>query len=354
MRLKMRARNPYWTCLTAFLAAFCASPAWAANVAFTPQAWPDNIKPPVSNNVVAEPAIEPQAGNALIGTEEAPEITVVATGEPSGERRIVGIEFVDSIGVRRICSGLYLDTLHVLTAKHCTCHQNDYRVTNDKDMFSPTAVWTDAVVEPSFRGGARCDKISDFNPEEGNDIAILTLKVPLRVAAETVTSACYSLVDNIRLLDVWRKARPRRISIAGFGATHEDGSSSGIRNSTNVAINSTDCATDATRSLGCVAYREMILGLRKPGEGPADSCPGDSGGPAYIVDNGEIMPVGIVSRSVNVKSASLCGGGGIYTLLGRTDIIAWLHKRLPGSGRSGCEARSAPAGGAPEQNFKIN
>ena len=85
----------------------------------------------------------------------------------------------------------------------------------------------------------------------------------------------------------------------------------------------------------------MIMGLRPSGVVLADSCPGDSGGPAYVLEARKFVPVGLVSRGVTVVSRNLCGTGGIYTLLGRDDLLAWLHKRLPDSSRTRCAAPAA-------------
>ncbi|MBX9458841.1 MAG: trypsin-like serine protease [Rhizobium sp.] len=270
-----------------------------------------------------------------------PEVTVQAAppddgpsilsldGRPSEDRRVVGIAFVDSEGFERVCSGLYLNARHVLTAKHCTCHANDYRVTGSTDMTSRRATWTAATLQPFFQAGAACLNTRDFKPAEGNDVAILTLNAPLLDDARQPVNQATSLLGDILPLDSWRATGAMRVRLVGYGSTTADGQTIGRQNDATMQINSTDCGSRAARSLGCRAYREMIIGLRRRGEPPVDSCAGDSGGPVFLPWEGREIPIGLVSRSVTGgRLGELCGQGGIYTLLGRSDLIAWLNARL--------------------------
>lgn len=256
----------------------------------------------------------------------------VTPGGVSNEAAVVGIRFRDEGGIERICSGLLLDGRHVLTAKHCTCHPNTYEVTNARDFPNDEKGWRDAVLEPGFQAGRPCRRMADMNAREGNDIAILTLSASLGAGA-----TCASLLDNILPLPRWWALKQGGVTIAGYGATEPDGTVSGTRNSAVVPVNSRDCSPKLAQSLGCVAYREMIMGLSPPDIRLPDSCAGDSGGPAYIKVDGKLIPVALVSRAINIRRNNICGAGGIYTILGRSDILAWLHARLDSRRPEGCD-----------------
>lgn len=266
----------------------------------------------------------------------------IADGVPSDERRVVGITFLDETGRQRLCSGLYIDAFHVLTAKHCTCHKNSYAVTNDNDVLDPKSVWTGARLELGNQGGVPCGKLADFKIAEGNDIALLTLDQPLSDGGKTArTCSAYSLLQNVHLFDLWRRWRLAVATISGFGRDPVNGGRQTIRRRAEVKINSPDCRVAAARALGCVPYREMILGLSLSPSDRTDSCIGDSGGTAYLNYQGAMVPIGIVSRGVRGASR-LCGSGGVYTMLGRADITAWLNRRLQPSANPTCGYGGGP------------
>ncbi|PYE91586.1 trypsin [Rhizobium sp. PP-F2F-G38] len=264
----------------------------------------------------------------------------VLNGTPTALRRIVGFTFMNDQNQPKVCSGLYIDAFHVLTAKHCTCHGNEYHVTNDPDMLRGTREFTRAIIEPGFQGGAPCRKMTDFNPREGNDIAILKLDHPLLAVPPVRTCRGYSIVRDIELLDIWSAGGVPGAIVSGYGQDPADAGtdhSQEAQRSGALTVNSLDCASPAARSRGCVAYREMILGMAPKGGVEVDSCPGDSGASAYINRGGTIVPIGIVSRAVSgAPTSKLCGQGGVYTMLGRADIIAWLQKKLPKPDATAC------------------
>jgi len=263
-------------------------------------------------------------GNVIVSI-----LTVGPGSLPSENRRVVGIVFYDERGESKTCSGLYLDARHVMTAKHCTCHGNEYRVTGTKNMNSAAATWTIARLQPFFQAGAACLAERDFKPREGNDIAILTLTSPLLDDKRRPVDQTTSMIGDIVPLDTWRASGPQEVLVVGYGSTTVDGLTTGTQNQAKMQLNSSDCGTRAAKSLGCRPYREMIIGLRRRNAPPTDACPGDSGGPAFVDLNGKQIPIGLVSRSIyGARPDVPCGDGGIYTLLGRTDVISWIGARL--------------------------
>lgn len=306
--------------LAALICVRTASPATATDPVAI-ETWPSNVPFPKINR---EPKL------------------FIAGGEPSADKRVVAITFLDDQARPRLCSGLYIDALHVLTAKHCTCHKNGYGVTNDDDALSPESLWTGAWLEPGNQGGAPCARLADFNMSEGNDIALLTLERPLSDGNKGNTCAGYSLLQNVHLFEIWRRWGLGIATISGFGRDPVNGGPQTIRRLAKVKINSPDCRVAAAKALGCVPYREMILGLSLSPRDRTDSCIGDSGGTAYLDYQGTMMPIGIVSRAVR-GSWRQCGAGGVYTMLGRADVTEWMNRRLRPSPNPTC-ADTSPAG----------
>jgi secreted trypsin-like serine protease len=93
-----------------------------------------------------------------------------------------------------------------------------------------------------------------------------------------------------------------------------------------VAPNSLTCNNVPAAQMGCLPFREFIAGVRQPIRTAVDSCRGDTGGPAFVTNNGAITPSGTVSRAVPRHPGGRCGAEGIYTHLGRTDVLPSLRR----------------------------
>lgn len=258
-------------------------------------------------------------------------------GVPDKNEMIVGMYFQNENGNPKFCSGLYISTQYVLTAKHCTCHNNDFVVTNSQNMRAKSSIWVNGTNSSNsgasrakLQFGERCERMTDLDLEEGGDIALISLKEPLPLTNGTVPCSDFELVRNIRFVGSWRPNTPASLSISGFGLDPDRGIQE-QREVAEVPVNTLTCASKAARNLGCAPYRESIFGARASGaEILTDSCSGDSGGPAYVSSQAGIIPIGVVSRALPISQPSGdCGLGGIYTALGREDVIAWLRQYIP-------------------------
>lgn len=258
----------------------------------------------------------------------------VIGGAPSDDRKIVGIAFTQQ-GETRVCSGLYVSARRILTAAHCTCGATNYRVTNenfDKGKFRIAAF-------VSRFGNYNCND-SRYIPR-GDDLALLEIVQPLW--STEIATACpqYSLLPAIAFAAHWFPTPPENISVAGYGFSGSAAQDLGSRQEAVVSLDSVLCATGQARGLSCLPFAEFIAGAT-PVRGIArDTCGGDSGGPAFFRARGNFIPFGVISRALPVNHRfpdKACGSGGVYTHLGRSDVLAWLRREGVPDGEPNCGA----------------
>ncbi|WP_375414467.1 trypsin-like serine protease [uncultured Bradyrhizobium sp.] len=250
----------------------------------------------------------------------------VIGGKPTADRKIVGIHYIDNGSVGRVCSGLWISRRFVLTAAHCTCNNssNSFLVSNDTVAAND---WRPATLHKRY-DESFC---AFFRPREGNDLALLALNSGLLLPAKVNERPCddYSLIDDIKLASTYILAPPARLLVAGYGFVGDMPGSLGQRREAEVGVNTLTCAQPLAQALGCTPLKEIILGAGRTDGEIRDTCGGDSGGPTYLRQGDRLMPVGIVSRGLPIAQVfpnrGLCGSGGIYTLLGRKEVIAWLR-----------------------------
>lgn len=244
----------------------------------------------------------------------------IAGGEYSANRKVIGIHMRTEVGAPFVCSGVLLRRDVVLTAAHCTCGMTRFAVTNDPKMVG--AKWYAAKVLSIF---GRYNCVS--GPLGGNDLALLKVTVtvmPTDVPGEVVGED-YSLITAIDFQSRWARTPPRQMRAEGYGFRGNDSGSLGGRRFAEISVDSIGCVESWIQWTGCSVLYEFILGLHPTGGKLKDTCSGDSGGPVFSGEN----LVGIVSRGVPTAqpfSLGKCGAGGIYTHLGRLDVMSWLNE----------------------------
>lgn len=250
----------------------------------------------------------------------------ISYGTPSDNRRVVGILITRTDGKEAICSGLWISAHRILTAAHCTCYATAFQVTNGP--FSEE-VWLKASLHSIF-GAFDCNR-----QPLGDDLALLNVagKLPINKFGQRACET-YSLLGTIRLGARWYPTPPRAITVYGYGFDGDE-EHIGTQMSAEVAVNSFLCTEQLAQRFQCYPFGELIAGANQTDGRPKDSCKGDSGGPA-VVDG---VPVAIVSRGLPLRqlySRGDCGSGGVYTHLGRWDVLQWLKQNGVSEGNATC------------------
>jgi hypothetical protein len=221
-----------------------------------------------------------------------------------------------------LCTGVVVSGDVVVTAAHCLA---------DLDIFA--GVGLDAEVRLPGAGDDGGDQRllilealphPEWDPEGEDlgyprDVAVLHLAGPVAVAPA-------ALAQPPR--DGWLGMS---LSLVGFGATGNDGGGSGER-----------------QLLVLPVVEESASFLRLYAEGSGNLCAGDSGGPAYLVVDGEPELVGLNVFTWQPDGGSGCEGGGTGTLLSEP-VWDWVEAEVEGRewtpGCGGCAAGGRGSGG---------
>lgn len=254
---------------------------------------------------------------------------------------IVAIFFADSRGGTSICSGVLLSARAVLTAGHCGCALgSSYRISATLDSRRPEARDLIPILgEPHLFDPRVCTKDGVGG---GNDLAILVTGNPIAVRTNSNGDDPRGEPDFFPWTKygypnetVWQirnmLSQNSKLTAVGYGFTNDR--SIGIRMKAEIPVYSAACEEVVTWSF-CTPYTEMILAEKQPRPGIRnDTCGGDSGGPVFLLTEDRAILVGITSRpapGAQDDPQLQCGGGGIYTLLGRRSVQNWLSSlRVP-------------------------
>jgi len=210
-------------------------------------------------------------GGERVNDNDKIAVSTVALVQPSGHS---------------FCSGTLVTPKHVVTAAHCLA---DYREDTLLIAFGTKAKLGSFVLE-NLRATKEFKVHEDFRAfalrlplAPPADIAILELHedAPAEFKSAVVLTARSSLSVG------------QDIILAGFGVTSTETPSSGV-------LNKVDTEVIATSS----RMKEFTFG-NSPGK---SACSGDSGGPAYIESDGQLVLIGVTSRG-----SRNCDATGIYT-----------------------------------------
>lgn len=197
------------------------------------------------------------------------------------------------------CTGVLIAPTVVMTAAHCIDGSLD-----------AVLIGTNSLARPSAGEMLTVSRRVAF-PGSSYDIGIVILSQPSAIAPRLLATgwAQSDIVDG------------GRVQFVGYGA---------IDRNANDYIDELQEAESTITDAGCTTHQGCDPGARPNGEIGAggsgiDTCPGDSGGPMYLLtDYGDFL-AGITSRGYD-DNQFLCSEGGIYTRPDKANLVAWVEQ----------------------------
>jgi hypothetical protein len=197
------------------------------------------------------------------------------------------------------CSGVLVAPRWVLTAGHCTLGNTQVQLQHREESHAVI----DTITHPDW--------------QDTLDVGLLRLASEASVPPAQLAFGCGSqyIADGAA------------VQIVGYGATGPDGSqfNDEMREATTEIVDA-DCSGDGWSCF--MPGKELIAG--HPG---VDTCPGDSGGPLYVLSGVGPLLAGITSRAAN-PGATPTGGveepcGTVPGLYVRVDaVVDWIEETI--------------------------
>jgi secreted trypsin-like serine protease len=234
-------------------------------------------------------------------------------------RRIVGgtkagpQEFLDCVAVGGeggfCCTGTLVGPRVVVTAGHCF-----------GECSSQVLVGDDVRKKGQVVRVKKAVRHPDWDPNTlANDLTVLVLE-------QDVTGVTPRPIADGSQIDA-----ATALLLVGFGNTDPQSTRGfGVKRKVFAPIATTSCGDPAAQGrFGCNADKEVVAGAPFLNR---DSCNGDSGGPAYVLDaQGRAFVAAATSRATSEASRP-CGDGGIYVRLDR--YKDWIRATAETNGAS--------------------
>lgn len=203
-------------------------------------------------------------------------------------------------GGQQECTGVLIAPTLALTAGHCADPSLDQVLIGANRLSQPSQGETIDVMK----------QIEYPNSQSSIDITLLVLATPAKTAPRTIASG-------------WARsdiANGAQVAIVGWGSTDANASQyPDAQQEAMTTITDPDCHSNN----GCNQAARPAGELEAGGMG-VDTCPGDSGGPLYLVTSYGTFLAGTTSRSFD-NAQSYCKDGGIYE---RPDkIMDWIEQQ---------------------------
>ncbi|MEE4262642.1 MAG: serine protease [Desulfobacteraceae bacterium] len=208
-----------------------------------------------------------------------------------------------------ICGGSLITSDKVLTAAHCTVDFTTSRLAAIPQFhsFSEDATYDNLISVTQKIEHPDYDKQTGRN----NDIAILTLGEPTTTARAKIYGGTNQFVEYTA-------------TVIGTGRLSDNGDTPNILQEVNLPIvSNTKCAS----VWGASSITPAMVCAGGTSSGGIGACSGDSGGPLFVVLDGERVQAGIVSWGPND-----CAIPNYYDVYARTStLIGFVRQYAPGA-----------------------
>ncbi len=202
-------------------------------------------------------------------------------------------------GGDQACTGTLIAPNVVITAGHCV------------EGGAPDQVLVGATAKSRPEEGELLDiqkAIAYPDSQQTIDVALLVLTQPSTIAPRLIASG-------------WARADIKNgaaVELVGYGTTDRNGN---VETDSLLEAQSTITDFNCTTSAGCNSAARPDGELGAGGMG-IDTCPGDSGGPIYVLTDYGSFLAGVTSRGYD-SNRYYCSEGGIYA---RADkVIDWIE-----------------------------
>ncbi len=287
-----------------------------------------------------------EAGTQIVGGTAArpgefPEVVSIAKFTPIAN----GAPLFSSF-----CSGTHLGDGHILTAAHCICgEESAFAKEQVAVVFGTDARQSETITNAfSVRNDLTSFVVGD--PQRvcqsyrrdgeqilyGRDLALIrfnTSAVGRLVGDTSIERLPTAKIADISMffgfptpLAEGGQPTPLELALVGFGYTADPSTNlhtAELGKKHHVTTLVADAICDSADRYGCQPGREVVV-IDSYFE--RDSCNGDSGGPAFLVEpsHGAFL-IAVTSRGVATDGK--CGAGGIYGLLNRR-ALSWIEAKV--------------------------
>jgi endonuclease G len=243
-----------------------------------------------------------------IGLLLDPAPVIGGTNAPAGMwPDVAAVLYKQSDGTdEQMCTGTLISPTVVLTAGHC-----DPSLDPSIGVLDNVLLGTTSLARPQDGETVPVSRVIQYpNSQSSVDVTVLVLA---RAATETPRP----IANGWAKFDI---ANGAAVELVGYGSIDKDG---------NTYIDDLQQAQSTITDFDCTMMQGCNTAARPDGELGAggmgiDTCPGDSGGPMYLLASYGTLLAGVTSRGYD-NSQFACGEGGIY---GRPDkIIDWIEQQ---------------------------
>ena len=219
---------------------------------------------------------------------------------------VAAVMFDDGSGDMQECTGTLIAPTVLLTAGHC-----DPDVEPTLGTLDNVLLGTNSLAQPQLGETVPVARVIEYPNSQS------TIDITLVLLARAAVEVPRPIATGWARFDIVNGAA---VELVGYGSIDKNGNDYiDALQQAQSTITDFDCSTKP----GCNAAARPDGELGAGGMG-IDTCPGDSGGPMYLLASYGTFLAGVTSRSYD-NAIYACSGGGIY---GRPDkIVDWIEQQ---------------------------